>query len=105
MTIETVTEQTDEPGTDPYGHYGTETIPAAQLRLGDVIDYPHGPAAIVGLASPDYLTYALGPGSVAIRHASRAPARSPVTSWCGCCCRAPARWPDHVAVPHQAEAW
>ncbi|MCP9947176.1 hypothetical protein [Actinomadura madurae] len=73
MTIETVTEQTDEPGTDPYGHYGTETIPAAQLRLGDVIDYPHGPAAIVGLASPDYLTYALGPGSVAIRHASRAP--------------------------------
>ncbi|TDD37815.1 hypothetical protein E1287_07075 [Actinomadura sp. KC06] len=70
MTAQTVTEQTtDEPETDK----GVATIPGAQLRLGDVIDYPHGPAAITEMAALGYLTDALGPGSVVIKHARRAP--------------------------------
>lgn len=69
MTIQTVTDQHNE--TEPNNTNGVETVTGSQLRLGDVVDYPHGPAAITGLWSPGYLTYALGPGSVAIKHAGR----------------------------------
>jgi hypothetical protein len=70
MTVQTVTAEHTEPESDD--EHGVEPVTGAELRLGDVIDYPHGPAAVTGLWSPGYLTYALGPGSVVIKHAGRA---------------------------------
>lgn len=48
-------------------------IPARNVRVGDAIDYPHGPAHVLRIDRPAYLLAALGDGAGVLVFRGRQP--------------------------------